>query len=579
MNTNGSKPNNPDTNNGILPSSNGIPTGIEIKSRRQPSAKGRSASAPRNIARPNNGPASNVPIPSVKDDAANASPNASQPEADGLASKPTHATNETLRWWPSRFPVSGEMGRELKTHQDRLPDLLKSHPLRAWHATLRFLQGRSSTTTAEATERAAQSEINARRRTNDERRAQMTKALTELFQDATQTEKSLLQARKNLAAKAGRARLLLSDTDRLKLPGAVPALEAALTRRIPSDDVLAGGRHWLPGDATRHEAGDKHKSSAITFAVMLSKAISNGGWGLFNVLTALVCGALSGLTLGTVTGIIRPSDLRAPEYSWPSLVIAWVIGTFIEANAAHASQQTALIFAHGWNARPIPSGMNTDTKTDTKADANPKADANTKADALPATGGAGGDAICLVVTLWLFCGLTLAHGMGLHHIAESAAHRPHGASTAPNFPVWLFFAAGGVTTAAFMGSHAQHAWRKARANQRRAALGFLRWQRREELLKEDHVIPALEAAHQLDALAQHAIFLHDRCENLQSQCDETFATPLSEPTRAALRAADDEARGERTRAEAAIESLLDVLEPLPDAKSAHARRQPVGDAK
>jgi hypothetical protein len=215
----------------------------------------------------------------------------------------------------------------------------------------------------------------------------------------------------------------------------------------------------------------------------------------------------------------------------------------------------------------------------------PAANGAPDAPTLPAVDGQRGDALSIAIAFWLFCGLSLLHGMGIHHIATHAAGRLRFGQDAANgvgseFPLWLFFVAGGVATAAYMGSHAVAALKEARAAQRNGALQSLHFHHRKQMLDDKHVHAAVVAANNLDALAQHALDLEADYEALKKYLDETFETPLSESTRKALRAADDEARGERLRAQESMEKLIGALEPMPNARAARKNfeRQQMGRA-
>ena len=479
--------------------------------------------------------------------------------SDVLLSKPSPSQDKTLSWWSPRLPTEGELSQEWKKHEEQVPELLRNYPARAWDAVQKWIMARVAAASSHATERAAQEEVKERKRVNAERRSELIKDLAKNRADTTASTGAIGAGRKELATKAGDADLILSDIEKMKLPGAAQAIKAALDSNIPSDEALAGRWHWMPG--SRRTSGNVSTGSQRVVAV---------GRSIVDILVALAFGMLAGLTLGILTGLIRPADLRAPDANWPKLLMAWIIGTFIEAKAAHTARDAADISSYSWNAR-----QEHDRATSV----------GVAADKLPAIDGQRGDTLSIATAFWLFCGLSLLHGMGIHHIATHAASRlKFGQGAAPGagmeFPLWLFFVAGGVATAAYMGSHAVGALKEARAAQRDGALESLRWQHRKQLLDDKDVHAALVAANSLDALAQHALDLAADYEVLVKRLDQTFETPLSETSRSALRAADDEARGERLRAQENMAKLIGVLEPMPDARTARKNfeRQKMGRA-
>ena len=454
--------------------------------------------------------------------------------------QPAREPGRSLRFYPSRLPVTGKWGDKLQSHLELLSPLLAKYPLRGWQVGLHFLQGQQSSAAAEATENAAARELRLRHEVGSQRREKLAKDWSKLNEEAQTLRGETLKARRQFAKACGTARLLLVNTE---LPGAVRAVEEALEARLPSTEVFAGGLHWLP--AANDEQSGNRFARVTRVKGGFQSFFARVGEQLFTVSTALVCGMLSGLTLGTVTGFLRPSDLKAPEYTWPSLLIAWAIGTFIEANAARAAHDAAWICAHSWNAQKRGSDEGNPSWASTHI------------------GGKNSQHGTIVLTAWLFIGLTIAHGMGLHHLAHYAANRLQvdGAPTS-EFPLWLFFVAGGVTTACFMGSHALDALRKAREVQRRAALRFLRWRHRQSWEKEEGFVEVLQCAHELDALAHQAKDLSSQRNDLESRSEATFNVSLTDGAQSALRAVDDEARGERTRAEGSLEALIEALEPL-----------------
>jgi hypothetical protein len=423
----------------------------------------------------------------------------------------------TLSWWGPPLPALGSLRKEA---EERLAAAVAAVPdrfrVRREEVALQFSSALEAGLAYDAALETAKAELEARALEAAERRQQI---------DAEAAANA--KRRSRLVEKRRKARRRFAEA-----LGAAGLMADALPEDLTADQFR---------ESVRARAASPLAHAGIERLVPVPEGPTEGrGERLVAEVVAPVAAAtLLAITMGAISGLLRPSSLNDIGAHAPQLFLAFLVATGTDLTLCALAARVGALAALHLDGGPEAEGV------------------SSRRSARGATASYG-------VLLFCWAALSVLEGLGLREVYLSA-HRMDGRA---DLPLPIFILVGATVSGLVAGASAARTFLAGRQRARQAFLAGRCNAAEREILESTAGQEAITQAANARRLRADIDACDARLKELAEARRETLAPALSAATGRALSELHATAVGQRNKAERTFRQIIDALEPLP---ARHAR--------